>query len=268
MLTDTRLVAAHFGDPTLEDRPLSLSIYPVGGTTKRLQVLAQVRLPDGDVPDVHDATWDVGFEVVSGGRLVAHEASRVTWRGRGQPPVCQTKLLLPAGPYEIVAVAREDATDSIRAGRINGTWPATAADRVALSLPALAQPQRGGIVLDGKAEASGIVIRGAGIPVDPRAPLAIVTAACVKRPKGAVLRAERRLVGQTEVSFPPMELRPDEGECVQIRDLVATGSLGAGRLTYFVSILSGDDAVASQELAFDVANVPVPPEDVIAPPAR
>ena len=139
-LTQTRLIAAHFDDPTLQARPLSVSFYPVGGTTKLLQVLAQVRLPEGDAPATRDALWDIGFDVVSSGEIVAHRSSGVTWRGNGQPPVYQTTLSLPAGPYEIVAVAHEPATDSIRAGRINGTWPPMPADPVTLSLPALAQP--------------------------------------------------------------------------------------------------------------------------------
>jgi len=267
-LTETRLIAAQFDDPSFQDRPLSLSLYPVGGTNRRFQVLAQVRLPDADAPRDRNADWDIGFEIVSEGDVVARNSSRVTWRGDGQPPVYQATLSLPAGDYEIIAVAHEDATDSIRAGRMVGTWPTSVAKRVTLSLTALAQPQRGGIVLDGRLNDSGIVVRGAGNPVDPRAPVAFVTAACVEGPPDAALRAERRIVGESEVPFAPMELRPDERRCVQIRDLVAAGSLGAGRLTYFVRILAGDAVVASQELPFDVAEVPASPPEVIAPPAK
>ncbi len=267
-LTQTRLIAAHFDDPTLQARPLSVSFYPVGGTTKSLQVLAQVRLPDSDVPLARDALWDIGFDVVSQGEIISHSSSGVTWRGNGQPPVYQTTLSLPAGSYEIVATAHEASSDSIRAGRINGTWPLLPADPVTLSLPALAQPQTGGIVLDGKVRATGIIVRGDGNPVDPRASVAFVTAACVEGPKAAVLRAERRIVGETEVSFAPMTLSPDEGRCVQIRDLVAANSFGAGRMTYFVRIFSGDDEIASQELPFDVAGVFEPSPEVIAPPAK
>jgi len=267
-LTQTRLIAARFDDPALQTRPLSLSVYPVGGTLKGLQVLAQVRLPESDAPTARDALWDIGFDVVSEGEVVAHSSSGVTWRGNGQPPVYQATLSLPAGPYEIVAVAHEAATDSIRAGRINGTWPPLPPNLVTLSLPALAQPQRGGIVLDGKVKRSGIIVRGDGNPVDPRASVAFVTAACVEGQDDAVYRAERRLVGESEVSFAPMTLSPDEGRCVQIRDLVAANSLGAGRMTYFVRIVSGDEEVASQEFAFDVAGVAPPPESVIAPPAK
>lgn len=267
-LTQTRLIAAHFDDPALQSRPLSVSFYPVGGSTKSFQVLAQVRLPERDVPLARDALWDVGFDVMSQGEIVAHSSSGVTWRGSGQPPVYQTTLSLPAGPYEIVAVAHEASSDSIRAGRLNGTWPPLPADPVTLSLPALAQPQSGGIVLDGKVRATGIVVRGDGNPVDPRTSVAFVTAACVEGPKDAVFRAERRIVGATEVSFAPMRLSPDEGRCVQIRDLVAAHSLGAGRLTYFVRILSGDTEIASQELPFDVADVATPTPEVTAPPAK
>jgi hypothetical protein len=52
-----------------------------------------------------------------------------------------------------------------------------------------------------------------------------------------------------------MELPSDEDRCVQIRDLVAARSLGAGRMTYFVRILSGSAEIASQEISFDVADV-------------
>jgi hypothetical protein len=266
--TRTRLLAAHLGDPSLEDHPLAVSIYPVGGTAKRLQVLAQVRMPDSDVPKSSGATWDIGFEVISRGAVVAHSSGRVAWHGNGPPPVYQTSLALPAGPYEVVAVAREDATDSIRAGRANGTWPPLSENGVTLSLPVVAQPQRGGLVLDGDVKATGIIVRGGTNPVDPREPTAIVTAACLDGTKGAPLRAERSLVGETEVSFAPMELTPDEGRCVQIRDLVAARSLGAGRLTYFVRILSGEQELAAQELSFDVADVPAATPTAIAPPSN
>jgi hypothetical protein len=139
---------------------------------------------------------------------------------------------------------------------------------VTLSVPALAQPQTGGIVMDGKVRSSGIVIRGDGNPVDPRTSAAFVTAVCLEGKGDAVYRAERRIVGDREVSFASRRLSPDDGRCVQIRDLVAANSLGAGRLTYVVRIFSGDDEIASQELPFDVAGVAPPSEDVIAPPAK
>lgn len=267
-LTEALLIAAHFGDTALEDHPLSLSIYPVGGSTKKLEILAQVRIPNGGDPPAHDTLWDIGFEVVSRGEMVAHRSSRVTWRGEGQPPVYQTTLPLPAGPYEIVAVAHDVGSDSVRAGRLSGSWPPSTVGRVSLSVPALAQPQRGGIVQDGKVKETGIIVRGEGNPVDPRAPVALVTAACLDGAPDAILRAERRLVGESEVSFAPMELRADKGQCVQIRDLVAANSLGAGRITYVVRILSGDQLIVSQELAFEVAEVSAPSDVVIPPPAK
>jgi len=257
-LTQTRLIAAHFGDASPETLPLSVSIYPVGGTAKNLTVLAQVRLPDGATPQSPDTSWDVGFEVVSQGVVVAKTSSRVGWRGSGRPPVCQATLTIPSGLYEIVAVARDVSDESIRQGRASGAWPASTADRVTLSVPAIAQPQRGGIVQDGEVKASGIVVRGSGELVDPGAPVAIVTAACVGGSSDAVLRAERSIAGETVVPFATMELASDGGRCVQIRDLVAAGSLGAGRLTYVVRILSGDVPITSQQLVFDVAEVAPP----------
>jgi VWFA-related protein len=267
-LTEARLVAAHFGDPALQSRPLSLYVYPIGGTAKDLQVLAQVRLPRGDEPTARETNWDIAFDVVSGGASVSHKSSRVKWRGNGEPPVYQSRLTLPDGPYEIIAVAHEAATDSIREGRVSGTWPPSSAGSVKLSLPALAQPQHGGIVQDGQVLATGIVLRGEGNPVDPRVALAIVTAACFERRSTSTLHAERQLVGETEVSFPTMTLSPDDDQCLQIRDLVTAGSLGAGRLTYVVRIVSGDAVIASQELTFDVADVRAPTAEVIAPRAK
>jgi hypothetical protein len=267
-LTQTRLIAAHFGDPALEDHPLSVSVYPVGGSTDALQVLAQVRLPEGGDEPARDTLWDIGFVVVSDGETVAHTSSRVTWRGHGQPPVYQTTLSLPAGPYEIIAVAQDAAGDAVRSGRISGSWPSSTVGGVTLSLPALAQPQRGGIVEDAGVKQSGIIVRNDEDPMDPRAPLAIVTVACVdKRPEG-ILRAERRLVGESEAPFPVMDLTVEKGQCVQIRDLVAANSLGAGSMTYIVRIVSGDAEVNSRSVAFDVADLPAAPDAVIAPPAK
>jgi hypothetical protein len=264
-LTQNRLLAAHFGDPGFEDHPLTVSTYPIGGTVKDLNVLAQVRFPDDDLPPGNDTAWEIGFDVVSMGTVVAHNSHRVTWRGNGRPPLYQATLKLPSGHYEIVAVAHETSTDSIRAGRVIGSWPPSRTDRVTLSAPAVAQPQRGGLVQDGEVRETGIVVRGAGNLVDPRQPVAFVTAACVSVSKDTVLRAERSIVGETEVPFAPMELSSDDGRCVQIRDLIAAGSLGAGRMTYFVRVLSGDAEIAAQELSFDVADVPALAEAVSAP---
>lgn len=264
-LTETRLLAAHFDDGTPDDPPLPVSIYPVGGTAKRLEVMAQVLLPGGREPSVRDTTWDVGFQVVSQGAVVSHTSNRVTWRGNGPPQVYQTTLSLPTGPYEIVVVARNPGTDSIRQGRIRGTWPSASADRVTLSRPAIAQPQRSGVVVDGEVKRHGVVVRGTDDRVDPREPVGIVTAACLQESENVVLRAERSLVGETEVSFAPMSLSSDNGRCVQIRDMVPAGALGGGRLIYVVRILAGDDPIVSQELSFDVADVSaVPPVAISA----
>lgn len=258
-LTQTRLLAAHFGDGTPDDAPLPVSIYPVGGTTERLQVMAQVLLPGGREPSVRDTTWDVGFQVVSQGAVVSQTSNRVTWRGNGPPQVYQTTLSLPTGPYEIVVVARNPVTDSIRQGRVRGTWPSGSADRVSLSRPAIAQPQRSGLVVDGEVKRHGVVVRGVDDRVDPREPVGIVTAACLRESEKLVLRAERSLVGETEVAFAPMSLSSDNGQCVQIRDMVPAGALGGGRLTYVVRILAGDDTIVAQELSFDVADVSAGP---------
>ena len=254
-VTQARLMAAHFGDHTAEEEPLPVSIYPVGGTDKRLQVMAQVLLPESQETRARDTIWDVGFQVVSSGAVVSSTSNRVKWSGSGRGPVYQTTLSLPTGPYEIVAVVRDLGTDSIRQGRVGGTWPAMTAERVTLSLPALAQPKRSGVVVDGEVNPHGIVVRGPGDLVDPREPVGIVTAACIQGSEDLVLRAERSIAGETEVAFAPMSLGADKGRCVQIRDMVAAGSLGAGRLTYLVRILSGDRTIASQHLTFDVAEV-------------
>ena len=254
-LTQARLMAAHFGDRSSEDPPLSVSIYPVGGTVKSLQVMAQVLLPDSQEPHVRDTIWDVGFQVVSRGAVASRTSNRVKWSGKGRAPVCQTTLLLPGGPYEIVVVARDLGNDSIRQGRISGTWPPVAADRVTLSLPALAQPQRNGVVVDGQVNPHGIVVRGAGDRVDPREAAGIVTSACVEGPANAIFRAERSIAGETEVSFAPLSLTSDKGRCVQIRDMVAAGSLGPGRMTYTVRVFLDDQIVTSQQMSFDVADV-------------
>jgi hypothetical protein len=137
-----------------------------------------------------------------------------------------------------------------------------------LSRPALAQPQRSGVVVDGEVNLHGVVVRGADDPVDPREPVGIVTAACLEGQEDVVFRAERSIVGETEIAFAPMSLGSDKGRCVQIRDMVAAGSLGAGRLSYVVRILSGDDTIASQELSFDVADVSAVPRSAIAAAAN
>jgi hypothetical protein len=75
-------------------------------------------------------------------------------------------------------------------------------------------------------------------------------------------------VGEKEVSFEPTSLNCDKGRCVQIRDMVAAGSLGAGRMTYVVRILSGDRTITSREISFDVADVSKVPETPIAAAAN
>ncbi len=123
-------------------------------------------------------------------------------------------------------------------------------------------------MVDGEVNLHGVVVRGADDPVDPREPVGIVTAACLEGPADVVFRAERSIAGETEISFAPMSLSSDKGRCVQIRDMVVAGSLGPGRLTYFVRIFSGDQIIATQELTFDVAEVSEVPQSAIAAAAN
>ncbi len=240
-LNETRLLAAYFGDSG-SSRSLDVSVYPVGGTADRLNALVQVVLPEPG--PASDASWNVGISVVSKGAVVAQRSGRIAAAKGGPAPVYQSSLSIPAGPYEVVAVAQDAAGDSIASGRLPGAWPAATGAHIGLSKPVLAQPRTG-----------GIVVRGAGETIDPRVPTAFVTAACLDASGAGALRAERSIAGETTVSFSPMDLSADEGRCVQIRDLVAPGSFGAGRLTYTVHILSGDAEVATEEMKFDVADV-------------
>lgn len=256
-LNEARLTAAYLEGAQDGNEPLSVSIYPSGGNAHRLQVLAQVRLPQSDETAADVKMWDIGFAVRSRGTITAHRFDRLAWDPKVQAGVYQATLDVPQGEHEIVAVARDVANNVIRQGRVKGTWPAVSAHGVTLSVPAFAQPQRRGVVRDGESRAHGIVVLGDGDPIDPRDPVAIVTAVCFEETPMTALRAERQIEGRPEVSFPPMLLEPRKGQCLQIRDLVPAESVGTRYLSYHLRVVSESGTIASEEMTRGIAEAGV-----------
>ena len=261
---NARLVAANFGKSLPEDTPLAVAVYPVGGTDKSLQVMAQVTLPDSESSINGDPRWEVAFEVVSNGEIGSRTTHRVRPPDDGRGPVYQTTLTVPSGPYEIVASVRDLVTDSTRRGSIEGAWAPVRADDIALSQVALAQPQHSGVVVDGEVNPHGIVVVGMDEAVDPKKPIGIVTSVCIGGPKAATYRAERSIFGDSVVEFDPISLTADGGRCVQIRDMVAAGSLSPGRVDYVVRVLSGERDVAVQSRAFQIREQTAPASPIAA----
>ena len=83
-------------------------------------------------------------------------------------------------------------------------------------------------------------------------PAAVVSLVCRGKQATGTVRVERKLTGDSTVSFEPIEIDRKDDECAQTRDLVRAGTLGPGGFVYEVRILAGDKELARAERKFRV----------------
>mgnify|MGYP001029080306 CR=1 FL=1 len=228
---------------------MGVAVVPTGMKDGKFSGLVQVSPPASPYPD---ADWDIGFSVV-GREKVRDEASmRASVASPGVPLVLERETTFPPGPFEVVAVARETSTGQIVSRQFEGAWPDLRIDPAAVGPIVLLQPVEGGFRRDEEVRTSGPLAVDERQAVRGDLPGALVSLVCRGARTRGDLRVERLLSGETTLEFDPIEIESGEETCVQTRDLVRAGTLGAGEFTYEIRVLEGKRLLARRERRFHV----------------
>jgi VWFA-related protein len=246
----SRLLAA-FASPeaTRGDVPLRIGIVPTGFKNGVFSALVQVGVA-GTV--LTDSTWDLGASLVSGGQVRDDGSGRVQVKAPRTPVVFEKEMTFHPGPYQIVGVAHETTSNLLASKETEGVWPDLKSSLAMLGPLAFLQPANGAFLRAEKAHTSGTLVVGERDPILEDAPLAIVGIVCRSADQKGVLHVLRRVVGEGEASFPPLDLELGEDRCALFRDLVAPKTLGPGEFRFEVRVLDHDKEVAKVERPFVV----------------
>ncbi len=252
-----RLLAA-FSNPEAATTNVSLGahVIPTGYADGAFSALVQLSVPASSYPN---ATWDFGASLVSRGKVREDSSAHVAVTASGLPLVFEQEMRFAPGPFEIVAVAHETTTDQIASRQVEGVWPDLRDVPAAVGPIALLQPVGGAFYRNGATHGRGSLARGEAEPIGSDRPTAFVTLVCRGRDRAGPLRVERRLLGESTVSFDPQDLDFSSDLCAQTRDLVPATSLGPGEFRYEIRVLKGDQEVARGERKFVVAAPAGPP---------
>jgi VWFA-related protein len=250
----SRLLAA-FSTPlaSRSDVPIDVQVIPTGYRDGAFTALVQLFVPASNYPN---ASWDLGASVVSQGQVREDASARLAVTAAGVPLVLEREMHFASGPYEIVAVAHEVSTDQIASRQADGTWPDLRDVPAAVGPIAVLQPTVGVFRRNGATQGRGSRAQGEAEPLGPDRPAAFVTLVCRGRDQKGPLRAERRLLGESQVSFDPQDLELEGDPCAQIRDVVPAKVMGPGEFRYEVRLVAGDRELARAERRFTVSGKP------------
>jgi len=192
----------------------------------------------------------MGFSLVSGGAVRNDDSSRVALNTAGVPIILEKELSFEPGPFELIMVARETRSDQVATTRIEADWNDPDADDATAGPIAVLQPASGAFLRDGLIRTDGALARTGSDPVRTDLPTAIVGFVCRSRSTRQTLRVERRLVGESPVEFPPIDFKPGDERCAQIRDSIPQGMMTAGGFSYELRVLRGDEEIAAARSEF------------------
>jgi hypothetical protein len=237
--------------------PLQLELVPTGFVDKSFTALVQLSVSGSSG---NGGTWDLAASAVSGGRVTEDGSGRIVTSHAGALVVLEREMRFAPGPYEIVGVAQNELTGALGSRREEGRWPDPDAQDAVVGPIAVLQPVRGAFLREGRASSTGALARSADETAKTDRPTALVGLICRRRGLDGPLHVERVLVGETEAPFVPMDFLPEDGRCVQVRDLVPAGTLLEGAFRYQVRVVRNGAEIARGERRFvAVAPDAVPP---------
>jgi len=242
------------GEPGGEPSPgLVASVIPLGVEAGRLNALAQVAA----VGPGRQGSWHLGGTVVSGS-----ESPRAFWGRVGGPgpdavAAIEEQVTLTPGFYELVAVGRDSGSEEALSRWVGGHWVPAEGDRVSITPVVVLQAATGVFVRAGGRRTAGSLGIPDGVKLKSGVPTALVSLVCAGPERKAVVRVLRRLVGEEATEFEARVL--DEGgergrdRCVQVRDTVPGGVLGAGYYRYEIEAVGEEgEILARAERVFEV----------------
>jgi len=234
---------------------ISAAVIPTGYEKGRYSALVQVAVPASPLPG---GKWEIGASLVTGGTAREIVKRTVGTNVTGVPVVLEEVERFPAGPFEVIAVARDVSTDTIVSRRVSGEWPGTK-DTAAIGPIAVLEPVKGAFVRDRATRTSGSLARSESEPLRSDQPAAIVGLVCRGKDGPAAVRAERRLVGEEVTDLAPIDLDLSREPCAQVRDVIPANTLGAGRFLYEILATAGGIEVARGERSFVLVKAPAEP---------
>ena len=239
----SRLMAA-FTAPEDGDNGNRLTglIIPTGFEKGKYSALVQVTVPGSQLPR---ADWNLGISVVSRGSVRHESSGSISVRNEQVPVIFEATVQLAPGPWELTAVAHDTVTDEIVTGLIAGDWPDPKDGKAMIGPIALLQPVYAAFLRDGDVRREGSLGRREGQPVRSDLPTALVGIVCRHRTKSGPLRVERRLLGESSVDFPAIELDSKGEPCAIVSDVIPAGTMAAGMFQYELRVHSDDEDLAS-----------------------
>ncbi len=235
-VVDARRLAA-FVNPRANGAALTLGLIPAGCDGKKYSGLFQLAIPDGGPTGT---VWAVSAAIIANGSVLQEFDRTVTTQQNDQPLIVEHMLDLPPGSYQVVALAENASLGVLHSGQLETALPKSEETGVTVTAPVALQPQSGWFLRDDTApRPTGPVIRADGEPMRAELPTALVGYVCRSKGEKGALNVERRLVGQSAITFPPISLEPSGDRCAQVRDVIPAGMLGDGNFLYMVTVSRG-----------------------------
>ncbi len=249
-LTD-RLLAA-FTAPGSDDPQISVieSLIPLDYEGGEFKALLQVAVSGVPVPG---ARWDVGASVVDSHSEVVDASGQMTVSAPGAPVIFEQEMSLSPGPFQVVSVAHEHITGLVASSEGETDWPKPDPDQASMGPIALVQPVEAVFVRDGNVRGRGSLALGDDRAAITDRPTALVGLVCTAkgRKRWDDTRVERRLVGNTSVSFPDLEPESSRDRCIQIRDVIPAFALSEGSFRYEIDLYRGDEKLTGSTRDFN-----------------
>lgn len=251
----SRLLAAFAApDAVRPDWPVRGAIIPTGYVDGRFHALVQATVPGSPLPQTE---WDLGFSLVSGGKVRVDDSSRVAVSSAGVPVVLEKELVFEPGPFELIVVARETRSNQVATTRIEADWADPDEEPASVGPLAILQPSPGAFLREGRIRTEGALARAGEDGARTDLPMVIVGLVCRSRANKETLRVERRLVGESPVDFPAIEFPHGDDRCAQVLDSIPENMMTAGGFAYELRVLQGDEEIATARREF-VASTPAP----------
>ncbi len=249
-LTD-RLLAA-FTAPGSDDPQISVieSLIPLDYEGGEFKALLQVSVSGVPVPG---ARWDVGASVVDSHSEVVNASGQMTVSAANAPVILEQEMSLRPGPFQVVSVAHEHVTGLVASSERDSVWPKPDPNRPSMGPIALVQPVEAVFVRNGNVRTQGPLALDKDRAVLTDRPTALVGLVCTGKGKGRWddTRVERRLIGETSVSFPTLVPERSRDRCIQVRDVIPAFSLAEGSFRYEIDLYRGDKKLAESSREFN-----------------
>ncbi len=118
---------------------------------------------------------------------------------------------------------------------------------------ALLQPVEAVFMRNGNVRGQGSLALGKDRAVLTDRPTALVGLVCTGKGKKSweETRVERRLIGQTSVSFPDLKPESSRGRCIQVRDVIPAFTLVEGSFRYEIDLYRGEEKLTGASREFN-----------------